>query len=146
MQTNTIAPPPVVQVGGKQYHVHFGNGAFYLLSTWGIDIARIVDQWNEMISTGRRNEGLVKIAAASAGTIDSAGNWTSLGLTPLQFADRCSVDECLNAQNVAWEEFAKKLGLVMVKTETEPAPKSADSPNPTGSDSGPSEPHEPASD
>ncbi len=121
-------------------HVHFGNGAFYLLSTWGIDISRIVDQWNELVSTGRRQEGLGKIAAAAAGTMDSAGNWTSLGIPPLALADKCSTEEWLNIQTVAWEEFAKKLGLVMVKAATEPAKIPADSAGGNGSSAGPLEP------
>lgn len=145
MQTNTIAAPPTVKVGGKPYHVHFGNGAFYLLSTWGIDITQITASLNERFSSGRYTEAMYKLAAAGLGTMDRDGNWDSLGIDPLKMADRLKDGESAALMEVVWKEFSGKLGLVTATAEPEPAKIPAASTKESGSDSGPSELVEPVS-
>lgn len=140
MQTNTIAAPPTVTVGGQKYHVHFGNGAFYLLSTWGIDVTQISSALNERFQSGRYTEAMYKIAAASLGTMDRNGEWDSLGLDPLKMADKLRDGESGPLLDTVWKEFSGKLGLVTKTAETQPANPSADSPKMTGSEAGPSEP------
>jgi len=137
MQTNTIAAPPTVQVGGKPYHVHFGNGAFYLLSTWGIDITSIGAALNERFQSGRYTEAMYKLAAAGLGTMDREGNWESLGLDPLKMADRLKDGESTPLMDAVWAAFSGKLGLPTTPTEPAAATPS-DSPQPNGSSSGPS--------
>ncbi len=133
MQTSTIAPPPTVKVGGKPYHVHFSNGAFYLLSTWGIDITQITAALNERFQSGRYTEAMYKLAAAGLGKMDPDGNWETLGLDPLKLADRLKDGESGPLMDAAWEAFSGKLGLVTA-TATEPAKESAAS---TGESTGP---------
>ena len=138
MQTSTIAPPPTVRVGGKEMHVHFGNGAFYLLSTWGIDITQIASSLNERFASGRYTEAMYKLAAAGLGKMDSNGDWESLGLDPLKMADRLKENESGPLLETVWKEFAGKLGLATTTAGTTPATP-ADSTNADGSSSGPSE-------
>lgn len=144
MNTSTIAPPPVVKVGGKDFHVHFGNGAFYLLSTWGIDINGIASSLNERFNAGRYTEAMYKLAAAGLGKMDAEGNWESLGLDPLKMADRLRDGESAPLLEVVWKEFTGKTGLVTMTAETAPATP-AISPKTDSSAAGPSVPEEPAS-
>jgi|SRR6185503_5058414 len=145
MQTNTIAAPPTVKVGGRDYHVHFGNGAFYLLSTWGIDITTLTDSLNQRFESGRYTEAMYKLAAAGLGTMDRDGNWESLGIDPLKMADRLKDGESGPLLDVVWKEFTGKTGLVTKTAETAPATPAA-SPKTTGSEAGPSQPDPAASD
>ena len=137
MSTSLVAPPPSVKVGGKPYQVRFGQGAFYLLGTWGIDVSRIVEVHNEMIGSGRGREYAMKIAAASLGNYDANGVWRSLGAGPLDVADMLLDGEWEALDSTAWEAFKKKAGLVVI-----PATAPSLSTKSDGSDSGPSEPEQ----
>jgi len=130
------AQHPTVKVGGRSYSVRFSQGAFYLLSTLGIDVSRAVQVHNEMVSTGRAKEYAAKLACAALGNFDSEGRWRSLGLPPIEVMDMLQDGEWEALDAAAWDEYKKKLGLV---TTTE-APQTTDpSAKTDGSNSGPSE-------
>lgn len=139
MQTNTIAAPPTVMVGGRQFHVQFSHGAFYQLSTWGIDITQIAASLNERFASGRYTEAMYKLAAAALGTIDKDGNWESLGLDPLKVADRLKDGESAALMETVWKEFAGKLGLVTTTVDPAPATPAGSTETP-GPGSVPSQP------
>jgi len=140
MQTSTIAPPPTVKVGGKDMHVHYGNGAFYLLSTWGIDITEMAAALNTRFSSGRYTEAMYKLAAAGLGKMDAEGNWDTLGLDPLKLADKLRDGESAPLMEVVWKEFTGKTGLATTTAEPTPAKTPAPSTNDDGSGIGPSAP------
>ncbi len=137
MSTSLVVAPPAVKVGGKPYFVRFSNGAFYLLSTWGIDAHRVAATLNEYFSQGRYVEAMAKLCAASLGTFDAEGNWRTAGMTPLEMSDRLLEGEQGPLEEVVWKEFSGKLGLVVTPVKSAPAEVS---PNTNGSTSGPSEP------
>ena len=112
MSPSLVAPLPTVKVGGRSYSVRFSQGAFYLLSTWGIDVSRAVSVHNEMISTGRAKEYAAKIACAALGNFDADGKWRSLGLPPLEVMDMLQDGEWEALDAAAWDAYKKKLGLV----------------------------------
>ena len=122
MSPSLVAPPPTVKVGGKSYSIRFSQGAFYLLSTWGIDVSRAVSVHNEMISTGRAKEYAAKLACAALGNYDADGKWRSLGLPPLEVMDLLQDGEWEALDAAAWEAYKKKLGLV----STTEAPETQD--------------------
>lgn len=138
-----MVPPPSVKVGGKPYCVRFSNGAFYLLSTWGIDVTRLAATLNEYFQGGRYTDAMTKLAAAGLGNFDADGNWRSLGIPPLELADRLLDEEVLPLGNAVWEAFSGKLGLAKTTAGTAPAEESQ---KPDGSTSGPSESPGPVSD
>lgn len=167
MSTNLVVASPTVKVAGKTYSVRYSHGAIYLLSTWGIDLTRIfttlaealgvpyqpyipatgdkpeILERAEIVPNGRRTELMMKIAAASLGTIDAEGNWRSAQISPMDLADRMSDDEAEVIDRVTWEAFAKKIGLPLPNPVTPVAQNPPDTTKPSGSDSGPSEPAEP---
>ena len=112
MSPSLVAPLPTVKVGGRSYSVRFSQGAFYLLSTWGIDVSRAVSVHNEMISTGRAKEYAANIACAALGNFDADGKWRSLGLPPLEVMDMLQDGEWEALDAAAWDAYKKKLGLV----------------------------------
>jgi len=133
------ATVPTVKVGGRSFSIRFSQGAFYLLSTWGIDVSRAVEVHNQMVSTGRAKEYAAKLAAAALGSFDQEGRWRSLGMQPLDLMDSLLDGEWEALDAAVWDAYKKKLGLV-VKTET-PANETSDlSTTSDGSGSGPSEP------
>ena len=136
MSTAIVAPLPTVKVGGRPYAIRFSHGAFYLLSTWGIDVSRAVQVHNEMISTGRAKEYAAKLACAALGNVDSEGRWRSLGLPPLEVMDMLEDGEWEALDAAAWDAYKKKLGLVSTTAEL---PTSENSPKTDGSNTGPSE-------
>lgn len=119
MSPSLVAPLPTVKVGGRSYSVRFSQGAFYLLSTWGIDISRAVQVHNEMVGSGRAKEYAAKLACASLGNLDADGKWRSLGLTPLEVMDSLLDGEWEALDAAAWDAYKKKLGLVST-TEASP--------------------------
>ena len=112
MSPSLVAPLPTVKVGGRPYSVRFSQGAFYLLSTWGIDVSRAVSVHNEMISTGRAKEYAAKLACAALGNVDADGKWRSLALPPLEVMDLLLDGEWEALDAAAWDAYKKKLGLV----------------------------------
>jgi hypothetical protein len=137
MSPTPITTTPTVKVGGKTYGVRFSQGAFYLLGTWGIDVTRAVSVHNDMIASGRAREYAAKIACSALGNYDEQGRWRSLGLPPLEVMDMLLDGEWQDLDKAAWEEYKKKLGLVLtteVPQTTEPLTST------DGSSSGPSEP------
>jgi len=139
MQTNTIAAPPTVQIGGRPYHVRYSTGAFYLLSTWGIDVTAVAQTLNDKFQNGHYTEAMYKLAAAGLGTIDKEGDWETLGIEPLKLADRLKDGEAAALMEVVWREFSGKLGLVTTTAGTAPAPLNPSTETP-GSGTGPLEP------
>ena len=137
MSTSVVVAPPTVNVGGKPYAVRFSNGAFYLLSTWGIDLTSISAALNEKFQSGHYTEAMFKLAASSLGSFDRDGNWTSLGMEPLKLADTLLDGEAEPLLDAVWKAFAGKLGLGTKTAAPEPADSST---NADGSTSGPSEP------
>ena len=142
---------PTVKVGGRPYSIRFSQGAFYLLSTWGVDVYRMVDVLNAMLAAGRGKEVAAKIACSALGSYDAAGNYHSLGLPPLDVMDMLLDGEWEALDAAAWEAFKKKLGLAIATTEPPTEPPTEPTSNPSmsgaGSTSGPSapEPVQPAS-
>lgn len=132
-----VAPLPAVRVGGRPYSVRFSQGAFYLLSTWGIDVSRAVQVHNDMISSGRGKEYSAKLACAALGNFDADGKWRSLGLPPLEIMDTLLDGEWEALDAAAWDAYKKKLGLV--STTDQPATESHSTTS-DGSNSGPSGP------
>ena len=122
MSPSLVAPLPTVKVGGRPYSIRYSQGAFYLLSTWGIDVSRAVSVHNEMISTGRAKEYAAKLACAALGSYDADGKWRSLGLPPLEVMDLLQDGEWEALDAAAWEAYKKKLGLV----STTEAPETQD--------------------
>lgn len=139
MSTQLVAVQPPIMVGGKPFAIRFANGAFYLLSTWGIDITRITTALNSKFQTGHYTEVMYKLAAAALGNFDNSGQWKSLGIEPLDLADRMLDDEAKPLMDAVWTAFTGKLGLVTMTSGPEPA-QSAAPMSDTGSTSGPSEP------
>lgn len=135
--TSLVAPLPTVKVGGRPFSVRFSQGAFYLLSTWGVDVSRAVSVHNEMISTGRAKEYAAKLACAALGNFDTDGRWRSLGLPPLEVMDMLQDGEWEALDALAWSEYKKKLGLVSM---TEAPPTNDPSTKSDGLNTGPSEP------
>jgi hypothetical protein len=131
------ATVPTVKVGGRSFGIRYSQGAFYLLSTWGIDVSRAVQVHNEMISSGRTKEYAAKLACAALGNFDADGKWRSLGTPPLEVMDSLLDGEWESLDAAAWGEYKKKLGLV---TTTEPPQKTDPSMTSDGSSSGPSVP------
>lgn len=141
MEDKIFAAPPTVKVGGKPYHIRYSHGALYQLSCWGIDANDLIGNINKLMQEGHYTEAMGKICAAGLGTMDADGNWTSLGLTPLQVSDKLRDGEAAELDRVAWQEFAKKYGLVMRTAETaKPASEADATQSGSGSDSTPSEP------
>jgi hypothetical protein len=141
MSPSNTATGPTVKVGGRSYVIRFSQGAFYLLSTWGIDVSRAVQVHNEMITAGRAKEYAAKLACAALGNFDNEGRWRSLGLSPLEVMDMLQDGEWEALDAAAWDEYKKKLGLVPLQIETQTA--TADSSiTKDGSNSGPSEPRQ----
>jgi hypothetical protein len=112
MSPSLVTPLPTVKVGGRPYSIRFSQSAFYLLSTWGIDVSRAVQVHNEMISTGRAKEYAVKLACAALGNVDADGKWHSLALPPLEVMDMLLDGEWQALDVAAWDAYKKKLGLV----------------------------------
>jgi hypothetical protein len=139
MSTAIVAPPPTVKVGGRPYSVRFSQGAFYLLGTWGIDVSRAVQVHNEMVSGGRFREYMAKLVSASLGNFDAEGRWRSLGLPPLEVMDSLLDGEWQLLDVTVWEEYKKKLGLVLT---TEALPTTDLSTKSDGSNSGLLEPEQ----
>lgn len=139
MTPAALATVPTVKVGGRSFGIRFSQGAFYLLSTWGIDVYRAVQVHNEMISAGRAKEYAAKLACAALGNFDAEGRWHSLGLAPLEVMDMLQDGEWEALDAAAWDEYKKKLGLV---STTEAPQTSADSTATAGSTSGPSAPEQ----
>ena len=140
MSTQLVAVPTTFAVGGKPHSIRFANGAFYLLSTWGIDVTQIATALNEKFQTGHYTEVMYKLAAASLGNFDASGNWKTLGLDPLEFADRLLEGEAEPLMEAVWKAFSGKLGLVTKTPGPEPAQTPDPSTNADGQRSGPSEP------
>lgn len=136
--TAAVFPPPTVKVGGKEYQIRYGNGAFYLLSTWGIDATSISKTLNEMFRDGRYTEAMYKLAAAGLGTTRN-GKWITANLSPLELADALEEDEAATLMNTVWEQFSGKLGLATKKTTATQPADTPDSQSATGSASGVSE-------
>jgi hypothetical protein len=125
--TSIMEPPPAVKVGGKDYRIRFSNGAFYLLSKWGIDVTQISRILNEMFQENRYTEAMYKLAAAGLGNQNAAGNWKTAGIDPLELADTLLDGEADLLMEVTWQAFAGKLGL---DTTTKTMPTTAPANNP----------------
>ena len=138
MSPSLVAPLPAVKVGGRPYSLRYSQGAFYLLSTWGIDVSQAVRVHNEMISTGRAKEYAAKLACAALGNVDTEGKWHSLAIPPLEVMDMLLDGEWEALDAAAWDAYKKKLGLV----STMELPPGTESPSTksAGSNSGPSAP------
>ena len=119
MSPSLVTPLPAVKVGGRPYSLRYSQGAFYLLSTWGIDVSQAVRVHNEMISTGRAKEYAAKLACAALGNVDTEGKWHSLALPPLEVMDMLLDGEWEALDAAAWDAYKKKLGLV--STTDQPA-------------------------
>ncbi len=120
-----VANDPIVMVGGKPYALRFSQGAFYLLSTWGVDVYKLVDVLNSMLAAGRGKEVAAKIACSALGNYDAAGSWHSLGLPPLEVMDLLLDGEWEALDAAAWEAFKKKLGLATATNEVSANPEAS---------------------
>ncbi len=83
METSPITYPTVT-VGGREFQLRFGLGAWVQLNKQGIGAAQLA----KILQSDQRLAMTMQLAAAGLGTFDAEGQWHSLNIDAVELADR----------------------------------------------------------
>jgi hypothetical protein len=112
---------PRVTVGGKEYQLRFGLGAWCQLSKQGIGS----DEITKALNSNGKVAMTLQLAASALGHFDSEGVWRSLNLSEVDLADRLVDGEfAALAAAITPALQAGKVGPVAVAT-VQPATEAA---------------------